>query len=63
MKIGDKCAIENKKIVDGTSLEIVEALKPFISGELSTLKSTVKTAVEMLGSLKLSCDGLPDVKS
>ena len=44
-------------------MEIVEALKPFISGELSTLKSTVKTAVEMLGSLKLSCDALPEVKS
>ena len=37
MKAGDMAAIGQKKVVDSTAMDIIEALKPFITSELSAL--------------------------
>ena len=37
MKTGDMAAIGQKKVVDSTAMDIIEALKPFITSELSAL--------------------------
>ena len=62
MAEGDKAALELKKVGNGTAQDIIEGLKPFISGEMTALKNSLGSAVGMLESLKLVCCQLPDVK-
>ena len=62
MAVGDKASVEKKKVGDGTAHDIIEGLKPFISDELSGLKSSMTSALEMLGVLKLACGDVPGVK-
>ena len=45
-------AIDQKKGVDGLAVEIIDALK-----------TSFQSSVDLLGPLKLSCTGIPDVKT
>ena len=62
MASGDKAAVELQKVGEGTAHEIIEGLKPFISGELSSLKSSMTSVVDMLGSMKISFGDVPGIK-
>ena len=58
MAESDKTAIENKKLTDGTTMDIVNGLKPFLKQEFASFVSALDPTSSTVSALKDTCDNV-----
>ena len=58
MAENDKNALENKKLTDGTTMDIINGLRPFLKQELTCFVSALDPTSSKITALKDTCDNL-----